>query len=369
MKLALIQDQLLTQAGSERIFQYMVEEFPKADIFTLAYNPDKTWPKFRNYKINTSWANSFIQDHSRFKLFFPLSIKIMKHWNLWDYHVILSSSATVAKYISRFKGIHLCYCYFPTRAIWNTDIYFGKTGFKEKIFCSLLPLFRYWDLAAAKRIHRLIAISESSRRAIWNIYGRKADVLNCPIDYDHFNKGIVMEKGEHYLIVSRLERWKYVDYAIEAFNRSGRSLRIIGTGEHAENLKSIAKDNITFLGNVDDDTLAKEYGRARAVIFTPELEYGLVPLEANASGTPVIALEKGGVTETMIPANRPCPNTAVTAVLFKESTPKSLNAALSTFEHMTFSREALACHAKKYSIPIFKKALRRYVEGAYSKKC
>jgi len=365
VKLALIQDSLLIKGGSERIFQYMVEEFPEADIFTLAYNPEDTWPEFRKYTINTSWANRFIQTHSHFKLFFPIATKIFQNWNLRGYDVILSSSATVAKYISRFDGIHLCYCYFPTRAIWNSEGYFGEASLKKQIFCRLLPYFKRHDIAAAKRVDRFIAISEYTRGFIRSIYNREADILCCPIDYDRFVKGIKYEKEQHYLIVSRLESWKCLDYAIEAFNRSGRLLKIIGTGSQFELLKSIAKDNITFLGSVDDDTLLKEYGKARALIFTPVLEYGLVPLEANAAGTPVIAVGKGGVTETMIPANSSCRGDALpTAVFFDELKPESLNEALNSFASMNFDRDALISHAKKFSIPVFKQAIRNYVENS-----
>lgn len=365
MKLALIQDQLLTKAGSERIFNYMVEEFPEADIFALAYNPENTWPEFRKYKINTSWANHFIQTHSRFKLFFPLATKIFQNWDFNGYDVILSSSATVAKYILRFNGIHICYCYFPTRAIWNMEEYFGKKTFKSTIFELLLPYFKKQDLSAANRVTNYIAISEDSKRAIKKYYNRDADVLYCPIDCNRFEKGIDVKKDEHYLIVSRLERWKNLEYAIEAFNISGRYLRIIGSGEQEEYLKSISGENIKFLGNVDDDTLVAEYGRARAVIFTPALEYGLVPLEANAAGTPVVALGERGVTETMIPIGV---NTNVgvspTAIFFDEPSPEALNNALEIFEKAHFDREYLTRHAKKFSISSFKKALRTYVENA-----
>ena len=369
IRLALIQDSLLIKGGSERIFQYLVEEFSGADIFTLAYNPECTWPNFKKYRIITSFANRYIQSHFRFKIFFPVLIHIYKRWNLSGYDIILSSSATVAKYISRFNGTHICYCYYPTRAIWNPEAYFRETSLKKILFYWFLPYFKRKDLEAARRVDKFIAISKYSQQAIKDIYNREADVIFCPIDYEHFSKGLEVEKKNHYLIVSRLESWKCLDYAIEAFNRSGRSLKIIGSGEKSELLKALARDNIQFMGNVDDDTLVQEYGNARAVIFTPALEYGLIPLEANAAGTPVIALGKGGVKETMIGLDSLKISTQEpTAVFYNESSPEELNAAIKDFESRSFNRDALSKHAKEFSINKFKLKIRNYLEESFANK-
>lgn len=362
-KIALIQDSLLIKGGSERIFQYLIEAFPEADIYTLAYNDRHAWPEFTKYKIKTSWANWFIRDHSRFKLLFPVVSQIMKYWNLSGYDVILSSSATVAKYLSRFDGVHVCYCYFPTRAIWNPDGYFNSDGFKEKVFRAMLPFLKKQDLAAAKRVHQFIAISMSTQAAIQDIYGRKSKIINCPIDFDHFNKGQLEKKGDHYLIVSRLEHWKQLTYAIEAFNNLGLPLRIVGTGNEEAKLKSIANENIHFVGSVDDAVLVQEYGKAKAVIFTPELEYGLVPLEANAAGTPVIALGRGGVTETMVPVTDASDTSQATAVFFDAPTSVSLIDAIKRFNNLSFNSHALVEHARGYSIPRFQKSMREYIDN------
>jgi len=362
VKIALIQDSLLIKGGSERVFQYMVEAFPEADIFTLAYNPQTAWPDFKKFEINTSWANGFIQDHARFKVLFPLGAKIFEYSNLKGYDLIISSSATVAKYISRFDGLHVCYCYYPTRAIWNPDGYFNNGGLKEKVFRILLPYLRRQDMAASKRVDKFIAISVCSQAAIKKIYGRESEVICSPIDFDHFRKGALEEKGDHYLIVSRLEHWKKLDYAIDAFNQLGLPLKVIGSGKEEASLKSMAKENIYFMGNIDDAGLVREYGRAKAVIFTPELEYGLVPLEANAAGTPVIALGRGGVTETMIPA-RYCDvgDEQATALFFDTPTASALIEAVEQFDGIDFDRGALTRHAAKYSIPAFKTSLRDYI--------
>ena len=362
MKLALIQDQLLTPAGSERVFLYMAQEFPEADIFTLAYNPDTTWPEFKAFDIRTSWLNRWVQNHDRFKTAFPLSTYVMQNWDFDAYDVILTSSATTAKYIRNHHARHICYCYYPTRAIWTRNKYFdgAKSGLRETLFDMAYGALKRRDLEAAKRVDRFIAISDSTRQAIRQFYGRESEVLFSPIDVERFAAGASATKTGRYLMVGRLERWKRADFAIEAFNRLGLPLDVIGTGPEEAVLRAAANDNIRFLGRADDQTLVKAYGAARAVIFTPELEYGLVPLEAAAAGTPTIALGKGGVLETMI-GPEDAAGRAPTAVFFTEQSPEALIAAVRRFEGMEFQEKALLAHAARFGIAEFRRKLRAFV--------
>ena len=362
MKIALIQDQLLTPAGSERVFLYMAQEFKEADLFTLCYNPETTWPEFKKLKIRTHWLNRFIRNHRAFKIMFPIASLAMEHWDFSEYDLVITSSATTAKYVRRFNAPHICYCYYPTRAIWSFGNYFGeRLGIKEKVFSILLPYFKKRDIAAARRVDQFIAISESSRKAINKYYGRESVVLSCPVDLDRLQRANGAIREDYFLLVSRLERWKLVEYAVEAFNRLGLPLRIVGKGPEEAKLRALAKDNVTFMGSVDDQTLARCYSGARAVIFTPELEYGLVPIEALASGTPVIALGRGGVLETMIDIDDPLGRPA-TAVLFPDPNAESLVAAVHRFQAASFSVESLVAHAASYGIPKFRQHLRRVVE-------
>ena len=333
MKLAIVHDYLCGIGGSERLFQYMCEEFPEADAYTLAYNPVTTFPYFRTRGIRTTWLDRFVQSIAAFRWSFPIATYVMQSLDLSRYDVVLASSATVAKYVNVPKGRHICYCYIPTRAIWHFDEYFGDS-LKAKLLMLTLPYLKWRDLAAARKIDRFPAVSQASKDYIWLYYGRDADVVYCPIELDKFHPS--GRKGDHFLIVFRLERWKKIDYAVEAFTRLGRQLRIIGAGPEEQRLRTIAGPNIKFLGAVDDATLAREYGEARAVIFTPFLEYGLIPLEANASGTPVICYGKGGIVETMVPAeDRPGQGDAATAVFFNEQSAEALIDAVRRFETYT----------------------------------
>src|SRR5712691_922875 len=316
LKIALVHDHLCGMGGSDRVFQHICEEFPEADTYTLAYNPDRALPYFLKRHIRTTWMDWFVQSMESFRWAFPVATYVMESLDLSRYDIVLSSSAHVAKYVRVPNGIHICYCYIPTRAIWHLDEYFGGS-LKGALFKLFLPYLRKRDYAAAQRIDRFISISGASQEYIRKYYDRDSEVIFSPVDLDRFFPS-GNRKG-HYLIVSRLEHWKRVDYAIEAFNKLGLPLRVVGTGKEEPRLKAMAKRNISFLGPVDDESLAREYREARAVIFTPQLEYGLIPLEANASGTPVICYGKGGITETMLPLEDTENNgSAPTAVFFYE---------------------------------------------------
>lgn len=365
MKIAVIHDYLCGLGGSERVFQYICEEFAEADAYTLALNPEHTYPYFRTRDIRTTWLNRYVKSMDAFRWSFPVATYAMESIDLSAYDIVLTSSATVAKYVAVPNGVHICYCYIPTRALWQFDEYFGR-GVATRLFRLFLPYLKRRDYAAAQLVDQFIAISNASREFIQRDYNRDAQVLYCPIELDKFAPS--PNRKAHYLIVSRLEHWKRVDYAIEAFNRLGLPLRIIGTGKDEAQLKSMAKPNIEFLGLADDATLAREYAEARAVVFTPFLEYGLIPLEANASGTPVICYGKGGITETMVPwGSDQASVSSPTAVFFYEQTPEALAEAVRQFEGITFDTEALVEHASHWSVPVFKSNLRRMVDSAASR--
>lgn len=356
MKIAIVHDYLCGMGGSERVFQYICEEFSEADAYTLAYNPKLTLPYFKCRNIRTTWLNTFVRTMDAFRWSFPLATYVMQTIDLSAYDLVISSSATVAKYIRVPNGKHVCYCYIPTRALWQTGEYFGNS-WKSRLIRPFLSYLKRRDLEAAKQVNEFIAISKTTQGHIENIYGRDSKIIFSPIDLDRFAPS--ESRGQHYLIVSRLEQWKRVDYAIEAFTRLGLPLRVIGTGKEESKLRAMAGPNISFLGGVDDETLAKEYAVAKAVIFTPYLEYGLIPLEANASGTPVICYGVGGITETMIPwSENSADNSSATAVFFYAQTPTALIEAIDQFEKVNFDSSHLVNHASRWGVPEFKKQLR-----------
>ncbi|HEY6219524.1 MAG TPA: glycosyltransferase [Gemmatimonadaceae bacterium] len=352
MRVALVHDYLCTVGGSDRVFEYMCEAIPNADVYALSLNREKAFPYFAKRKdIRTTWMNPIVQSPAAFRALFPLAVLAMEHLDLSGYDLVVSSAATVARYVRAPNGRHVCYCYMPTRAIWQADEYFGGS-LAGRAFKLLVPWLKTREREAVKHTDEFIAISEMTRGYIRQYYKRESSVLNCPIDLSAFHPR--SDKSDAFLIVSRLEHWKRLDYAVEAFTRLGLPLRIIGKGPEEARLRSLAGPNVTFLGAVDDATLAAEYARARAVIFTPYLEYGLIPLEAIASGTPVIAYGKGGIRETMIPANGPDADPAkATAVFYFEQTPDAVIDAVRTFEKHSFDPKRLTAHASHWGVPEF----------------
>jgi glycosyltransferase involved in cell wall biosynthesis len=357
MRLALVHDSLCGMGGAERVFEYMCEEFSEADIFTLAYQPEQVSDSFRRFDIRTTFMQPFMRNMEAVRWAFPFNTHVMQSLNLDSYDLVLTSSASIAKYI-RTRGIHVCYCYIPTRALWQPDRYFGGSS-KGKLMQPFLNHLRKRDKAAAQEVDHFIAISDDSAKHVSAIYDREAAVINCPIDTDRFMLGA--KKEEHFLLVSRLEQWKRVDYAIEAFNILGLPLRIVGSGVEENALKAMAKSNIEFVGSVSDDQLVEEYSKARAIIFTPELEYGLITLEANACGTPVICLGKAGAREIMIGANEKANHGSGTAVFFYEQTKEALITAVEEFRGYDFDPQELREHALNWSIPEFKRKMRDYI--------
>ncbi len=358
-KIALVHDYLCGKGGTERVFQYMCEEFVEADVYTLAFNSHKTFDFFKGKEISTTWLNIFVRNTTSFKLSFPIATYVMGKIDLSQYDIVLSSSATVAKYVKVKDGVHVCYCYIPTRAIWHADEYFSS-GLKAWFYKKMMRFLRKKDFDAAQRVDNFIAISNKTKFYINEYYRKESSVIPCPVNTGMFY--ISNKKENYYLLVSRMEKWKKVEYAIDAFNENGKLLHVIGGGSELGKLRGRAESNIKFLGEVDDHVLTKEYSEAKAVIFTPFLEYGLIPLEANASGTPVICYGYGGVTETMIPfVSEGNQNEFASAVFFYEQTKESLIQAVEDFEQYVFDSNKLKKHADRWSVAQFKKDLREEI--------
>jgi glycosyltransferase involved in cell wall biosynthesis len=360
LKLALIADQLLEKAGSERVFQYVCEEFPEADAFAFVHSRETTFPYFKHRNVRTPRISALIRNRKSYEWSFPLATYAMQSLPLHGYDAVLSCSATVAKYVRPGTASHLCYCYIPTRALWQTDAYFGS-GAKGRLLRPMMGFLRRRDARAAARVDAFLTISRASQDHITRCYGRKSDILYCPIDTDQFRP--TAPKEDHFLIVARLVRWKRVDYAVEAFKRLNYPLRIVGTGPEEEKLRALAGPRTEFLGNISDSSLADEYSKARAVVFTPFIEGGMTPVEANACGTPTICLGAGGVTELQIDHTETAERGAATSVFFYEQTPEAVTDAVRAFEKVQFDSEAIVRHADQYSVPRFKKRMRQFVEN------
>ncbi|HNW98709.1 MAG TPA: glycosyltransferase [Bacteroidales bacterium] len=352
MKIALIHDGIICRGGAERVFLYFIQAFPEADIFSSVYYPEATFPEFRNYKIHTSWYNKITKNEFSYKkLFFPFGVWAAKSIDLKKYDVVLQSTTTGAKYAKYGKKtIVISYCHQPFRLLWYPNSYtqYKNAGKLKKIIFDLLRwYYKKIDYKSAQRVDIFIANSKSTISAIKKSYNRESDFLiNPPIKENKYT-GEAKDEN-YYLIVSRMEPYKKVDIAIEAFNQLNYKLIIVGSGTQKQYLQSIAKNNIIFKDGVNDEELEKLYTNCKALIF-PQLEdYGITPLEANAAGRPVIAYGKGGVLETQIAYNGANIDES-TALYFEKQDPDDIIDAVMKFEKIKFNKDFIIEHSKKFN--------------------
>ncbi len=321
MKIALVHDYLTQRGGAERVFELLCKRFPEADIFTSLYDPGETID-LCDRTVKTTVLQNIPGASRHFRMLAPLYFPAFRLLDLEAYDLVLSSTTSFAKAVrTRRDAIHICFCHNITRFLWDTQTYLG--GFKE--YQAIYPLvelvfaqMRKLDLHYAQEPNIYVANSSTVADRIQAIYGRPAAYINYPIDDSHFE--FCDQKADYFLVSSRLLSYKRIDVIIEAFNWLGLPLLITGIGPEEERLKAMAMDNIQFLGHVDDQTRTRLMARARMVIVAALEDYGLVPIEANTSGTPVVAFGAGGVLDTQVPG--------MTGLFFNRQAPEAVYSTL-----------------------------------------
>ncbi len=355
MKIAIVHDYLNQYGGAERAVEALHEVFPEAPIYTSIYLPKNLPDTFQKMDIRTSFLQNFpfLNEHfKKYLLFYP---KAIESFNLVDYDVILSSSSAFAKgAIGGDTTCHICYCYTPMRFVWDYQNYVEHENFGQIIRLLLPPalhLLKSWDLATIKRVNHFIAISESIRKRIMRIYQRPVEVIYPPVKTAQYHLSEMVE--DYFLVVSRLNAYKRIDLVIEAFNRLGLPLRIIGVGSHENYLKQIAKQNISFLGKVAEGELVSLYSKCRALIFPGEEDFGIAPVEAQAAGRPVIAYAGGGALETIIDG--------VTGIFFHQKSSEALVEAIRRFDRVDFKSARIRENAIRFDEETFKIKIKEFV--------
>jgi len=364
MRVAIVHDWLTGMRGGERCLEVFCELFPDADLVTLLHVKGRMSPTIERMNIRTSFVQWLPFAESKYRNYLPFFPRAIESLDFSGYDFILSSSHCVAKGATpRSDALHVCYCYTPMRYVWDLyDEYFGpdRVGWlKGKIIARCAKRLRAWDAASSERVHHFVAISRHVAERIKRHYGRESDVICPPVDCAMFAPS--ERQGDYFLIVSALAPYKRVDPAVEAFNRLGLKLKIVGAGPEAERLKALAEPNVEFLGWQSDEALRGFYAECRALIFPGEEDFGITPLEAMASGRPVIAYGKGGALETVVaPGGLEPP----TGLFFREQTADALVEAVRQFERLegAFSKADLRAHALKFDRPIFKQKVDEYVK-------
>jgi glycosyltransferase involved in cell wall biosynthesis len=368
MKTAIIYDRVNKWGGAERVLLSLHDLFPDAPLYTAVYSPEKTaWSKVFPQVIPTFLQSvPFLKDkHELLGTFTPLAFETL---NISNYDLVISVTSEAAKgIITGPDTFHLCYCLTPTRYLWSGfDEYQKNPGILKTIpFYSSFskPLLKYvkaWDITASARPDLFVGISTEVQNRIKNYYQRESELIYPPVEVETFSKyhGKKPDNlpAKYFLVVGRLVPYKKIDLVIEAFNELDLPLVIVGTGSEEHKLKKMAKGNIHFAGFVLEENLPAYYKYAEALIFPQEEDFGIVPLEAQASGIPVIAYKKGGVLDTVIAKK--------TGIFFKAQTKISLKNAVLKYKKHLFNKSELVNHANKFSSKIFKnnfkKLLRKY---------
>jgi glycosyltransferase involved in cell wall biosynthesis len=374
MKLALVHDALVNMGGAERVLTCFHSIFPEAPIYTTVYLPERTYGELRTATIRTTPLQKVVRTDWQLKAMFPLAFRTMRRLDLSGFDVVLSSSTFCAKNVETDPAaIHICYCHAPFRAVWDPDRYTAPTG-RTSIAGRLLRLgltqFQAIDFEASQKPQYIVANSRNTARKIEQLYHRNADAIIHPfVDVNLYRHDVASE--DYFLVVSRLISYKRIDIVVKAFNELKLPLKVIGTGPDSTRLRMIAGPTIEFVGPVSDKDLSDYYARCRCLIFPGEEDFGLAPLEAHASGKPVIAFEKGGALETVVridPRATDSKAGAATGVFFREQTPSAIIDAVHSFEGLLFDRDQIRARAMIFDKKQFEKRIKDFVTKAYEGK-
>ncbi len=361
MRVALVHDYLNQYGGGERVLGTFCEMFPQAPIFTLLYDEQLTGRAFADRRIYTSFLQK-IPGARRYHRWLPMLMPLaVEQFDLSAFDLVISNSASFAKgIITKNRTRHFSYCLTPTRFLWDDSHKyldeFQQPGLIKKLTPLFLSYLRMWDQEASARVDQFVAISDFISRRIKKYYQREAEVIHPPVDTFKFK--IAEQVDAYFLMVGRMVPYKRFDLAIRAFNELGWPLKIIGDGPQKKNLQKMSGKNIEFLGLASDHLLPAYYSRAKAIIFPQEEDFGIVPVEAMASGRPVIAFRSGGSLETI--------KEGETGLFFEEQTVESLLKVLHDFNPLDFNPQKIKDRAKLFDKSIFKDKWRNIISSSSS---
>ena len=366
MKVAIVQEWLVTVGGSDKVVKAILDVFPDADIYTLVAKKEVCdelgipWEK-----VHTSFIQKMPLGTKKHRAYLPLFPFAIEQFDLRGYDVVISSSHCVAKGIlTKADQLHICYCHSPIRYCWDMyNEYLEEShldkGFKSWLVRLMLHPIRQFDAIAGSRVDYYISNSDYVGQRIRKTYRRKATTIHPNIDISNFES--CNDKQEYYLASSRLVAYKKIDTIIEAFNQMpDKKLVVIGGGPNLEAYRKLAKDNVTVMGYQPFDVLKDKMQHAKAFVFAADEDFGMIPIEAQSCGTPVIAYGHGGSLETV--------NGGKTGLFFYEQTPEAIVEAVNRFEAMgsqPFAPAVCRQWAEGFSEERFKREIKEFVEKKY----
>jgi glycosyltransferase involved in cell wall biosynthesis len=372
MKVALVHDWLNGMRGGERVLEAMVDLFPDAHIYTLFCDPEKISEKLNSCRIVTSFIQSLPGRKTQYRHYLPLFPKAIEKFDFSKYDLMISTSHCVAKGAIPGKNtIHICYSFSPMRYVWDRfDDYFPRdriNPLRYGLIKMVTKRLREWDRRSSSRVHLFIADSNFVKARIDRYYNRPSEVIFPPVDTDFHTPG-AGKKGDYYLLAGAMVPYKKGDIVVEAFRDLDLNLVVTGDGPELSRLKGMASDNIEFAGWIDNETLREYYRGCKALIFPGVEDFGIVPVEAQACGKPVIAFGEGGALDTVIGPtieNYKEHQGFKSGLFFPEQTPDSIRTALGIFDRMTFDSQVIVQHAKKFSGKLFSQAAYSIISRAY----
>jgi glycosyltransferase involved in cell wall biosynthesis len=361
-RVVLVHDWLTGMRGGEKCLEVVCRRWPHAHLFTLLHRRGSVSPAIERLRPRTTFLNLFPENHRYYRYLLPLMPAAAASWRLPPCDLIVSFSHCVAKAVPppRQPAPHVCYCFTPMRYIWHMqEAYFG--GVKARLLERFFDWLRRWDRRTAANVTHFIAISQTVQRRIAECYGRDSTVIYPPVDTDFYHPA-ALPRQEFYLAVSAFAPYKRLDLAIQACNALRRPLLLIGNGQDEARLRALAGPTIHFLGWQPDTVIRYHLRRCRALLFPGEEDFGIVPVEAQACGTPVIAFGRGGATETVIPPEQR--DADPTGLWFAEQTVEALVRALIQFENNRdlFSPSAARRHALRFNTVRFAEELFGYLD-------
>lgn len=360
MNVAVVYDRVNKIGGAERVLLALHALFPEAPLYTAVYDPKgASWANV--FTVKTTWMNSipFATEHHEF---FPwLTPFAFESIDFDEFDLVITVTSAEAKSIlTKPKTKHICYCLTPTRYLWSGfNLYTNRAGASASFLKLLAPMLKRWDLVASSRPDHYIAISSRVKKRIETYYKRSANAVIYPPVQTDFFVPLPNPRNDYYLYVSRLVAYKRPDIVIDAFNKNGYPLIVIGTGSEKNTLMEQAKGNITFAGGaVTDSELLRYYQNCRAFVFAGDEDFGIAAAEAQSCGKPVIAYRKSGIAEIV--------TDGVTGIIFDKQTASSLCRAVEKERTMTFDGSVCRTHALRFDTARFKKEFLSYIETVYN---
>lgn len=349
-RVVLAHDWLTGMRGGERVLELLCRGFPEAPVFTLIHNPSAIAPAINAHRIHSSWLQHVPGILEHYRYFLALYPWAVAGWKSPPAELVISTSHCAAKGIRAPAGArHLCYCFTPMRYAWTFyEEYFGAHAGKRLIVKPLLAALRRWDRGNSARVDRFVAISRHVQERIRKFYDREADVVYPPVLTELYTPGPDVA-GAYDLIVSALVPYKRVDLAVRAYTRSGFPLKIVGVGTETERLRRMAGRQIEFLGWQSDEQVRALYRGCRCLVFPGEEDFGIVPVEAQACGRPVVAFARGGALETIVPG--------VSGIFFNEQTEEALLNAVGQCAGRRWNAAEIRKNAEKFGVSHFLRGL------------